>query len=69
MKRIVFCDFDGTITIEETFVAMIERFAPEVSQLVLPAIYAQRVTLRQGVRQMPESIPSAKYPEIIEFTK
>jgi 2-hydroxy-3-keto-5-methylthiopentenyl-1-phosphate phosphatase len=61
MKRIVFCDFDGTITIAETFVAMITKFVPE--------IYAKRVTLRQGVRQMLESIPSSSYPEIIEFTR
>ena len=69
MKRIVFCDFDGTITVAETFVAMITRFAPEVSALVLPEIYAKRVTLSQGVRQMLESIPSSSYPEIIEFAR
>ena len=69
MKRIVFCDFDGTITVEETFVAMITRFAPEVSARVLPEIYAKRVTLRQGVRQMLESIPSSSYSEIVEFTR
>ena len=32
MKRIVFCDFDGTITVAETFVAMTTRFALEMSQ-------------------------------------
>jgi 2-hydroxy-3-keto-5-methylthiopentenyl-1-phosphate phosphatase len=69
VNRIVFCDFDGTITIEETFVAMITRFAPEVSAQVLPEIYAKRVTLRQGVRQMLESIPSSRYPEIVEFAR
>jgi 2-hydroxy-3-keto-5-methylthiopentenyl-1-phosphate phosphatase len=69
MKRIVFCDFDGTITIAETFVAMVNQFAPAVSALVPPEIYAKRVTLRQGVRQMLESIPSASYSEIIEFTR
>ncbi len=69
MKRIVFCDFDGTITVAETFVAMITKFAPEVSALVLPEIYAKRVTLRQGVRQMLESIPSSSYPDLIEFTR
>ena len=58
MKRIVFCDFDGTITVEETFVAMLKRFTP-----------AKRVTLRQGVRKMLESIPSSCYPEIVEFTR
>jgi 2-hydroxy-3-keto-5-methylthiopentenyl-1-phosphate phosphatase len=69
VKRIVFCDFDGTITVAETFVAMITKFAPEVSALVLPEIYAKRVTLRQGVRQMLESIASSSYPDLIEFTR
>lgn len=69
MKRIIFCDFDGTITVAETFVEMITRFAPEVSALVLPEIYAKRVTLRQGVRQMLESIPSSSYSKLIEFTR
>jgi 2-hydroxy-3-keto-5-methylthiopentenyl-1-phosphate phosphatase len=69
MKRIVFCDFDGTITVEETFVAMLKRFTPEVSGQLLPEIYAKRVTLRQGVRKMLESIPSSCYPEIVEFTR
>jgi 2-hydroxy-3-keto-5-methylthiopentenyl-1-phosphate phosphatase len=48
---------------------MVSRFAPTVSALVLPEIYAKRVTLRQGVRQMLESIPSASYPEIVEFAR
>jgi 2-hydroxy-3-keto-5-methylthiopentenyl-1-phosphate phosphatase len=69
VRQIVFCDFDGTITIAETFVAMLKQFAPEVSAQLLPEIYAQRLTLRVGVRQMLESIPSASYPEIVEFTR
>lgn len=69
MKRIVFCDFDGTITVEETFVAMLKQFTPEVSAQILPKIYEKQVTLREGVRQMLESIPSSSYPEIIEFTR
>jgi 2-hydroxy-3-keto-5-methylthiopentenyl-1-phosphate phosphatase len=32
MKRIILCDFDGTITVAETFVAMATSFAPEMSQ-------------------------------------
>lgn len=68
MQRIVFCDFDGTITSEETFVAMLKYFAPELSSQILPEIYALRLTLREGVRQILESIPSERYPEIIEFS-
>jgi 2-hydroxy-3-keto-5-methylthiopentenyl-1-phosphate phosphatase len=67
MKRVVFCDFDGTITAEETFVGMLKEFAPELSEQLMPEMYALRLTLREGVRQLLESIPSARYPEIIEY--
>ncbi|BCL34742.1 HAD-IB family phosphatase [Nostoc sp. MS1] len=69
MKRIVFCDFDGTITVEETFVAVLKKFAPELSAQLIPEIYAKKLTLRKGVKQILQSIPSASYPEIVEFTK
>lgn len=68
-KSVVFCDFDGSITAEETFVAMLKQFAPEVSAQVMPEIYAMRMTLREGVRKMLEAIPSERYPEIIEFSQ
>ncbi|BAY17679.1 HAD-superfamily hydrolase [Anabaenopsis circularis NIES-21] len=69
MKRIVFCDFDGTITVEETFVAVLKKFAPEVAAQLLPEMYAQRVTLREGVKKILQSIPSAQYGEILEYTR
>ncbi|MBD2678220.1 MULTISPECIES: HAD-IB family phosphatase [Nostoc] len=69
MKRIVFCDFDGTITVEETFVAVLKKFAPELSAKLIPEMYAQRLTLRQGVREILQSIPSSSYAEILEFTR
>jgi 2-hydroxy-3-keto-5-methylthiopentenyl-1-phosphate phosphatase len=69
MHRIVFCDFDGTITIDETFVALLRQFTPDLADRLMPEMYARRLTLRQGVRQLLESIPSAKYPEFIEFAK
>ncbi|WP_414519351.1 HAD-IB family phosphatase [Nostoc sp. PCC 9305] len=69
MKRIVFCDFDGTITVDETFVAVLRKFAPVLSAKLLPEMYAKRLTLREGVKEILQSIPSASYPEILEFTK
>ncbi|MGF1677220.1 MAG: HAD-IB family phosphatase [Rivularia sp. (in: cyanobacteria)] len=68
-KRIIFCDFDGTITAEETFVAVLKKFSPEVSQQLIPQMYAQKLTLRQGVKQILESIPCFVYPEILEFSR
>jgi len=69
MGRIVFCDFDGTITAVETFVAIFKEFAPDISAELLPQMYARKVTLRQGVRQILESIPSRRYSDILEFTR
>jgi 2-hydroxy-3-keto-5-methylthiopentenyl-1-phosphate phosphatase len=68
-KRVVFCDFDGTITAEETFVAMLKQFTPELSNQLMPEMYARRLTLREGVRQLLESIPSVRYPEILDYAK
>ncbi|MCA1994535.1 MAG: HAD-IB family phosphatase [Coleofasciculus sp. S288] len=69
VQRTVFCDFDGTITAEETFVGMLKEFSPELSEKLIPEMYARRLTLREGVRQLLESIPSARYADIIEYTK
>ena len=69
MKRIVFCDFDGTITATETFVTVLKEFAPDLAAELMPQMYALKVTLREGVRQILESIPSSRLPEIIEFTR
>ncbi len=65
--RIVFCDFDGTITAQETFIAVLKRFAPELSAELMPRMYALEITLREGVRHILESIPSVAYPEIIQW--
>jgi 2-hydroxy-3-keto-5-methylthiopentenyl-1-phosphate phosphatase len=69
VKRIVFCDFDGTITAEETFVAVLKHFAPKLSAQLIPQMYTRKLTLREGVRQILESIPSSSYGEILEFTR
>ncbi|MFZ0611384.1 MAG: HAD-IB family phosphatase [Desulfobacterales bacterium] len=68
-KRIVFCDFDGTITAEETFVAMLKHFAAKPYDEMEKLLVEGRVTLRQAVRSLVESIPSVRYPHIIEFVK
>ena len=68
-QRVVFCDFDGTITVEETFVGMLKQFAPEKSSQLMPEMYARRLSLRSGVRQLFESIPSECYGDIVDFSR
>lgn len=69
LKRAVFCDFDGTITAVETFVGMLKQFTPQLSAQLMPQMYARTLTLRAGVRQLLESIPASRYPEIIEYAR
>ncbi|MFZ0241354.1 MAG: HAD-IB family phosphatase [Desulfobacterales bacterium] len=68
-QRIVFCDFDGTITAEETFVAMLKHFAAKPYDGMEKRMVEGRVTLSQAVRSLVESIPSTRYPQVIEFVK
>ncbi len=68
-KIMVFCDFDGTITAEETAVAMMQQFAPEMSAQILPQIFARTLPLKVGVPQIWESIPACCYPEMIAVSR
>jgi 2-hydroxy-3-keto-5-methylthiopentenyl-1-phosphate phosphatase len=68
-KRYVFCDFDGTITSKESLEVVFKRFAPDLYAPVKEKMMALEMTIREGVRQVLESIPSARYPEILEFVQ
>ncbi|QDZ41171.1 HAD-IB family phosphatase [Euhalothece natronophila Z-M001] len=63
----IFCDFDGTITGEDTFVGMLKAVAPHLCDQYLPDIYTQKLTLREGVKRIIESIPSRSYSAMIEY--
>ncbi len=45
-SKVFFCDFDGTITSQDTFVGVLEKFTPEVAAKLLPMIYRQEITLK-----------------------
>ena len=62
----VFSDFDGTITATETFAVMMRKFAPELSAELVPRMMARELSLRVGVRQILEAIPSKAFPGVLE---
>ncbi|MGL5793149.1 MAG: HAD-IB family phosphatase [Waterburya sp.] len=66
-SRVVFCDFDGTMTTKDTFVGMLEKFTPQVAASLLPMIYRREITLKEGVQQALGSILTTDYPNIIEY--
>ncbi|MFW6080470.1 MAG: HAD-IB family phosphatase [Desulfosalsimonas sp.] len=68
-KPFVFCDFDGTITAQESLQAVFEHFLPDKWQDMKAKLVSGSVTLRSGVREMLESIPSRRYPEVLSFVR
>lgn len=68
-ERVVFCDFDGTITSIDTFVGMAEKLIPEMTAQILPQLYARTLTLRAGVRQLLSAIASGRYGEILDYVQ
>ncbi|MEY2342578.1 haloacid dehalogenase-like hydrolase [Acidithiobacillus sp. IBUN Pt1247-S3] len=66
-EKLIFCDFDGTILVEEIFHDLMQQFAPEASARVLPEIFALRTTLQAGLREVLGTIPSSRWPEMEAF--
>jgi 2-hydroxy-3-keto-5-methylthiopentenyl-1-phosphate phosphatase len=62
-RAIVFCDFDGTITSCETFIAVLKHFSPVLSNELIPKILAKEISICDGVRRIVQSIPSSIYPD------
>ena len=63
--RAIFCDFDGTITQSETFVDMLQTFAPEQASRIIPQIHDLSLSLHEGVTTMLQAIPSDRYEAAI----
>ena len=68
VRRMVFCDFDGTITVEETLRQVLLTFVPEVARRVLTELDAGTRTLRDGVQELVAALPSRCRQEIIDLT-
>ena len=68
-QHIVFCDFDGTITVEETFSGMLGVFAAENADAVGRQVAGGSIPLKEGVRRLVESIPSNRYPGVVDYIR
>lgn len=68
-QRIVFCDFDGTITQQDTFIDVANRLVPEVWGPLQEQMFAFEMTLHEAVSRMVAAIASQHYPGIIAGAK
>lgn len=69
-ETIVFVDFDGTITMEDTLVGAIRLFAdPEEFRLYSRKLAQGEMTLSQVVRHAFDGAPSELLPRMLEYVK
>jgi 2-hydroxy-3-keto-5-methylthiopentenyl-1-phosphate phosphatase len=66
-KYIVFSDFDGTITTEDTICKIMTQFAPNHWKKIWDDIFNKKITISEGVSKLFSLIPSSKKDEIIQF--
>ncbi|MCA0754365.1 2-hydroxy-3-keto-5-methylthiopentenyl-1-phosphate phosphatase [Paenibacillus sp. N4] len=67
MKRIVFCDFDGTITVNDNIIAIIKHFNPEGWEKIVKQTISQELSVKDGVGRLFRLLPSSLQKEVVEF--
>ncbi|UHA73008.1 2-hydroxy-3-keto-5-methylthiopentenyl-1-phosphate phosphatase [Paenibacillus sp. 481] len=64
-KRVIFCDFDGTITANDNIVALIKHYSPDGWEVIVKDIIEERKPIRQGVGELFALLPSSLRDEAI----
>ncbi|GIQ67606.1 2-hydroxy-3-keto-5-methylthiopentenyl-1-phosphate phosphatase [Xylanibacillus composti] len=67
-QPIVFCDFDGTITIKDNIVAIMRHFDPPGWADTVDDIISKRRSIRDGVTALFASLPASRKEEIIRYS-
>ncbi|WP_219837707.1 2-hydroxy-3-keto-5-methylthiopentenyl-1-phosphate phosphatase [Paenibacillus sp. R14(2021)] len=66
-QRVIFCDFDGTITMNDNIVATIRHFNPPGWEAIVSDIVGQKKSIKQGVGELFRLLPTAKKAEVIDY--
>lgn len=66
-QPVIFCDFDGTITLSDNIVAIMKHFKPEGYEPIMERILSHDLSIREGVGQMFSLLPSSMKQEVTEF--
>jgi 2-hydroxy-3-keto-5-methylthiopentenyl-1-phosphate phosphatase len=66
-RQVIFCDFDGTITVNDNIVAIIKHFNPPGWEAIVKAIISQRKSIREGVGELFRLLPASRQTEIVDY--
>lgn len=66
-QRIIFCDFDGTITVNDNIIAIIRHFNPPGWEEIANRVLAQEISVCDGVGQMFRLLPTSLKEQVIDY--
>ncbi|MBP1999594.1 2-hydroxy-3-keto-5-methylthiopentenyl-1-phosphate phosphatase [Paenibacillus shirakamiensis] len=66
-QPVIFCDFDGTITLSDNIVAIMKHFKPAGYEAIMKQILAHDISIHEGVGAMFALLPSSMKKEITDF--
>lgn len=69
VHTIVFSDFDGTISTDNTLVQVLYQYAKNFDPIVEKKLIKKEITTSEGIRYFMEHIPSQSYEDIAEFSR
>jgi len=62
-----FCDFDGTIAVQDMIGRIAKEFLPDVAADIIGAVNQRKLTVKAGIEVMFEQIESRRYDEVCHF--
>ncbi|MCR8634926.1 2-hydroxy-3-keto-5-methylthiopentenyl-1-phosphate phosphatase [Paenibacillus radicis (ex Xue et al. 2023)] len=70
MKRtqVIFCDFDGTITVNDNIVAIMKHFQPAGWDVLVEQVISKTISIREGVGRMFALLPTSRKQEVIDYS-
>lgn len=66
-RRVIFCDFDGTITENDNIVSVIRHFNPPGWEEIVHDVIQERKSIRQGVGEMFAMLPTSLRNEVVQY--
>ncbi|WP_239614247.1 2-hydroxy-3-keto-5-methylthiopentenyl-1-phosphate phosphatase [Cohnella mopanensis] len=66
-QPVLFCDFDGTITLNDNIVALMKHFNPPGWENIVKDILSESKSIQQGVGEMFQLFPSSMKEEVTSY--
>lgn len=66
-KPVIFCDFDGTITISDNIISVMRHFNPPGWEDILNEIISLKISIKQGVGRLFALFPASARADILNY--